>query len=212
MSLIALALALALQATPAEMPLADTYAGNVTGQFSSAVQHRADARYDEVEARIIRIWPERTDGVWLYQEQAIITVAGVDAATARSRPYFQFVGRIVPLGNGLLRRDNFRVSVGARWVGMATGDARLASLSPSDLAPASCHNLIELVSPGHWTGRTESCANGYRGATYMRSISLATPDRYVNWDRGFAADGSHIWGPRWGGYVFDRVPGDQIMR
>lgn len=195
----------ALQAAPVEVSLAETYAANVVGSFSSVAQHRADARYDEVEARIIRIWPERTDGVWLYQEQAIITVPGVEPATARARPYFQFVGRIVPLGNGLLRRDNYRVSAGAQWAGMSAGDPRLAALSPTDLAPASCHNLIELVSPGHWIGRTESCANAYRGATYMRSISLATPDRYVNWDRGFAADGSHIWGPRWGGYVFDRM-------
>jgi hypothetical protein len=205
LTLTALALQAATPTAPAPMPLPEVYAANVTGSFSSAAQHRSDVRYDEVEARIIRIWPERTDGVWLYQEQAIITVPGVDAATARLRPYFQFVGRIVPLGSGLLRRDNFRVADGARWVGMTGDDPRLAALSPADLAPASCHNLIELVSPGHWTGRTESCANGYRGATYMRSISLATPDRYVNWDRGFTATGERVWGPEWGGYVFDRV-------
>jgi hypothetical protein len=201
---------LALQAAaPApiapEVPLAEAYAAQVVGSYSSAAQHRADARYDEVEARVIRIWPERTDGVWLYQEQAIITVPGTDAATARTRPYFQFVGRVQMIGNGLLRRDNYRVSDRARWVGMTTGDARLASLSPADLEAASCHNRIELISPGYWTGRTETCTNSYRGAVTMESRSLSTPTGFVNWDRGFSTTGEHVWGPRWGGYVFDRV-------
>jgi hypothetical protein len=185
--------------------LPELYADQVVGSYSSVAQHRRDARYDEVEARVIRIWRDRTDGVWLYQEQAIINQPGVDAATARSRPYFQFVARVAPLGNGLLRRDNFRVSDRARWVGMTAGDARLATLSPADLEPASCHNRIELISQGYWSSRTESCANSYRGAMYMESRSISTPTGFINWDRGFSASGEHVWGPRWGGYVFDRV-------
>ena len=200
-----LALALALQAAPAEPPLPETYAAQVVGEYSSIAQHRADPRYDEVVARVIRIWPDRTDGVWLYQEQAIVNQPGMTAEQARGRPYFQFVARVTPHSNGILRRDNFRVSDRARWAGMTAGDARLSALSPADLEPASCHNRIELVSPGYWTGRTESCTNNFRGAAYMESRSISTPTGFINWDRGFAADGSHVWGPRWGGYVFDRV-------
>ncbi len=37
----------------------EAYAATVSGTFSSAAQHRADPAYDEVEARIVRIWPER---------------------------------------------------------------------------------------------------------------------------------------------------------
>lgn len=205
-----LALALAAQA-PTATPvasatdLAETYAANVVGTYSSAAQHRADPAYDEVEARIVRIWPDRTDGVWLYQEQAIITQDGLTPEQARTRPYFQFVARVTPIGNGLIRRDNFRVIARERWTGISEGDARLATLGPADLAPASCHNRIELVSPGYWIGRTESCNNSYRGAASMESRSVSTPTGFVNWDRGFALDGSHVWGPRGGGYVFDRV-------
>lgn len=201
-----LAFALAAQAAvPAAPDLAETYAANVTGTYSSAAQHRADPGYDEVEARIIRIWPDRTDGVWLYQEQAIITQDGLTPEEARARPYFQFVARVTPIGNGLLRRDNFRVLARERWVGVTGSDVRLAALSPADLAPASCHNRIELISPGYWIGRTESCNNAFRGAASMESRSISTPAGFVNWDRGLALDGSHVWGPRSGGYVFDRV-------
>lgn len=198
-----LILALALQAA-ALPPILDDYARTATGEFSSAAQHAADRRYDVVEARIVRIWPERTDGLWLYQEQAIVGVAE-GPPPGRSRPYFQFVARVVPLGDGTLRRDNFRVRDGAKWLGITAGDARLASLSDADLMPASCHNRIERVAAGHWTGRTESCANSYRGAAYMESRSLATADRYVNWDRGFDAAGSRVWGPADGGYIFVRT-------
>ncbi len=189
----------------AGMALAAAYGDQVTGRFSSAAQHAADPRYDVVEARIVRIWPDRTDGIWLYQEQAIINQDGRTPEQARARPYFQFVARIAPLANGVLRRDNFRVLDGGKWVGMTADDARLAALGAADLAEASCHNRIELVSRGHWVSQTESCANAYRGAAYMTSRSLTTPDRFVNWDRGFTADGQHVWGPRAGGYIFDRV-------
>jgi hypothetical protein len=204
MSLIAALFALQAAAT-AEPPLAEAYAAQVVGLYSSAAQHRADARYDEVEARIVRIWPDRADGVWLYQEQAIVNQDGLTRDAARAKPYFQFVARIVPLGNGLLRRDNFRVSDRAKWAGIVAGDTRLATLGPADLEGASCHNRLELVSPGYWTGKTESCTNSYRGATMMESRSISTPTGFVNWDRGLTATGEHVWGPRWGGYVFDRV-------
>jgi hypothetical protein len=205
MSITAAIMLMALQTAPAAPTLAQDYAATAPGTFSSAAQHAADPRYDHVEARIVRIWPERTDGVWLYQEQAIINVPGVAPADARRKPYFQFVARVTPLGDGLLRRDNFRVRDGAAWLAMTSGDARLSTLTPADLAPASCHNRMERVSPGYWTGRTESCTNAYKGATYMVSLSITTRDHYVNWDRGFDAAGTRIWGPADGGYVFDRV-------
>lgn len=190
----------------AAAPLAESYAADVTGSFTSAAQHAADPRYDIAEVHIVRIWPERTDAVWLYQEQAIVNQPGLTPAQARAKPYFQFVARIVPLADGTLRRDNFRVRDGAAWAGIrSTDDARLARLGEGDLHPASCHNLVEKVGAGHWTGRTESCANGYKGASYMRSLSVATPDRYVNWDRGFDAEGKRLWGPAEGGYIFLRA-------
>jgi hypothetical protein len=198
-----LMLAMLLQAGALPPLLAD-YAATAEGRFSSVAQHRADPRYDEVEARVVRVWPERTDGLWLYQEQAIVA-AKDGPAPGRAKPYFQFVARVVVLEDGVLRRDNFRVKDGAKWLGVTTGDARLRALTEAELAPASCHNRIELVSAGHWIGRTESCANGYKGAAFMRNLSTATRDAYVNWDRGFDAAGRRVWGPEAGGYVFRRV-------
>lgn len=194
-----------LAAAAAEPSLAEDYAATAQGTFSSEAQHRADPRYDWAEARVVRIWPERTDGVWLYQEQAIVNTPGLSPEAARQRPYFQFVARVTQLASGVLRRDNFRAKDGAAWLGMTAGDARLARLTPADLAPPSCHNRLEKVSTGVFTGRTESCANSYKGAAWMQSLSVTMADVYVNWDRGFDRDGNRLWGPEAGGYVFRRT-------
>jgi hypothetical protein len=195
---------LAATALAAANAALDDYSTIAVGRFSSEAQHASDPAYDWAEARVIRIWPERTDGVWLYQEQAIVNAAGLTPDQARARPYFQFVARVTQQLPGVLRRDNFRVLDGAKWLGLRGGDPRLARLSPADLAPASCHNRMERVAQGVYTGRTESCANAYKGAAWMQSLSVATRDMYVNWDRGFDAQGKRVWGPEAGGYVFLR--------
>ena len=199
------AAAVASGATVPDLPLTEDYAASAIGHFSSEAQHAADPRYDWAEARIVRIWPARTDAVWLYHEQAIVNAPGLLPAEARRRPYFQFVARVTQIGPGLLRRDNFRVLDKARWLGMASADPRLAELTPADLAAPSCHNRMEQVALGVWTGRTESCTNAYKGAAWMQSLSVTTRDSYINWDRGFDAANARVWGPAAGGYKFLRV-------
>ncbi|HEV2567437.1 chromophore lyase CpcT/CpeT [Sphingomonas sp.] len=191
---------LTLLAAAALDPPLEEYAALATGHFSSAAQHRSDPRYDEVETRVVRIWPERTDGLWLYQEQAIVNQPGKTRAQALASPYFQFVARIVPLKSGSFRRDNHRVREGARFAGGKTG-----TLTQADLMEAGCHNRIDRIAAAWFTGTTESCANRYKGAASMLSLSVLTNGTYVNWDRGFDLVGARVWGPEEGGYIFDRV-------
>lgn len=200
-----MSLLILLVAAAAEPSLAEDYASIAQGTFSTEAQHVADPRYDWAEARVVRIWPERTDGIWLYQEQAIVNTPGMTPEAARAKPYFQFVARVTQLGTGVLRRDNFRVRDGAAWLALVPGDPRLSKLSTADLAPPSCHNRLEKVAIGVFTGRTESCANAFKGAAWMQSLSVTTADVYVNWDRGFDLAGNRVWGPEAGGYLFRRV-------
>jgi hypothetical protein len=176
-------------------PALEEYARLTSGSYTSAAQAAADPRYDIVEAEIVRLWPERSDGVWVYQEQAIINRPGLTTAQAKAAPYFQRVGHI-HRKDGRLIRDNYSLKDPKRFVGNP------AAITPADLAEAGCHNLLDRVAPGYWIARTEGCRNGYKGAVEMRSVSVHTADAYANWDRGFAADGSRVWGPVDGGYVF----------
>lgn len=202
--LLTLAGALLLAAGPAPAPLdplLTDYARHATGRFSSAAQHARDPAYDIVEARIVRIWPERTDGLWLYQEQTILT--GPQAAPGR--PNFQRVAHVRVLPDGTVRRDNYALKDPARFIGLGRPDGAVPAPTPDDLGPAGCHNILGFVSPGFWTGRVEACASSWRGAVSMASLSILTPRQFVNWDRGLDEAGGHVWGPRDGGYVFDRL-------
>jgi hypothetical protein len=187
---------------PTDETLLD-YEATAAGSFSSAGQSAQDARYDVVEAVVVRIWNERKDGLWLYQEQAIVGGKGVPTPASKDKPYFQRVSHIYRLPGGELRRDNYVLKEPARFVGLGRHPAVAAPMQ-QDLGPAGCHNLIQRVARGHFISRTEGCRNGYKGAATMSSIAISTPDRYINWDRGFDASGKRIWGPEAGGYVFDR--------
>lgn len=193
---VALLAAAAAAATPD--PLLADYARIAPGAYTSEAQHRADPRYDIVEAQVTRIWPERTDGIWLYQEQAIINRPGITPEAARAAPYFQRVARIARGPDGRIIRDNHVLTDPKAVVG------RPEAITPAMLGPAGCHNVLERVATGHWTARTEACANGYKGAVEMRSMSVQTETVYANWDRGFDANGARVWGPADGGYIFVR--------
>ncbi len=203
LTLLAAALLAAAPVVPAD-PLLGADAQSSVGWFSTAAQHDADSRYDIAEARISRLWPEAADGVWLYQEQAIINRAGLGEAQARAAPYFQRVGHITRRPDGRLWRDNYPLQNPARFAGL--GQPGYAGPQPTraDLGEAGCGNLITPIAAGHFTATTQDCANRYKGAATMVSLAIITPDTYANWDRGFDAAGVRVWGPADGGYLFRR--------
>lgn len=177
-------------------PALEEYARLAPSSYTTAAQAKRDSRYNVVEAEVVRIWPERTDGLWFYQEQAILNRAGLSTAQAKAQPYLQRIARVHRETDGRLRRDNHVIRNAAAFVG------RPSALKFEDLGPAGCHNRLERVAEGYWMARTENCANSYKGAIELRSISVQTADTYANWDRGFAADGKPVWGPTDGGYIF----------
>ena len=49
----------------------DTLAGWMSGYFSSQQQAFKDSAYRDVRLHMVPIWKDRTDGYWLYVEQAV---------------------------------------------------------------------------------------------------------------------------------------------
>ena len=88
------------------------------GSFSTIEQARRDARYGVAESEIVRIWPERTDGVWLYQEQALL---GDSAATRddamKDKPYFLRVIHSVETAPGVVTRTVHRLEDPSKALG-----------------------------------------------------------------------------------------------
>lgn len=186
---------------PVSMAIAEAFATQMSGSWTSATQS-AHPAYDWVESEVVRIWPDRTDGVWLYQENAIL---GTDATApqepgAKERPYFQVVIQVQPLDAHTVYTTTWRV---ADRTSARGGWRSAASFQRSWLGEPSCPGMMREVAAGYWEGGAE-CPNSWRGATRVLSRSVRTPETYVNWDRGLDGAGNHVWGPRDGGYVFTR--------
>ncbi|MBY0422223.1 MAG: chromophore lyase CpcT/CpeT [Parvularculaceae bacterium] len=207
---IGAALATSLGAANAADAPKQGYLGELTaitvGTFSTLEHAQRDARYGVAEAEIVRVWPDRQDGVWLYQEQALIgeSAATVDAAM-KAKPYFLRVIHSVETAPGVVTRTVHRLNDPSKALGAWKSKTPLAGLSPADLADSECTITVERVAEKFWRSTSAKCPNAYKGASYAISMGVAVDGQYANWDRGFAADQTHVWGPATGGYIFKRV-------
>jgi len=175
------------------------------GSWSSRAQS-ADPAYDWVESETVRVLTDRADGVWLYQENAVLA-ASPDAspvAGAKDQPYFQVVIQLQALGDGEVHTTTYRLDTAQARVG-AKGLWRDPSrvFDPDWIGTVACMGHMSRVSEGFWQGAV-ICPNGYKGGVKVDSRSIRTPDAYVNWDRGFDLSGRQVWGPASGGYIFNR--------
>lgn len=189
----------------AEPDAASDYAALVEGSWSSEAQS-ADPGFDWVESETVRVLSDRTDGVWLYQENAILAdQQGRDAEPwAKDRPYFQVVIQLRALGRDAVHTTTYRLETAEARSG-AKGVWRDPSraFDPAWIGGVACMGEVWRIATDYWQGAAE-CPNTYKGGAKVDSRSIRTPDAYVNWDRGFDVSGQQLWGPVSGGYIFKR--------
>jgi hypothetical protein len=180
----------------------DLLAEWLTGSFSNAAQSAEDPEFFDVTLEIVRIWPLRTDGHWLYVEQAV--------REYRDRPYRQRVYRARELAPGLLQIAIFNLPDPTAAVGAWQLEAPLADLAPDNLTERDGCDILLRRRDESFVGSTlaQLCPSTLRGASLATSEVLVTPEGMVSWDRGFNAEGEQVWGSARGGYVFDRIIDD----
>ncbi|MGD9546396.1 MAG: chromophore lyase CpcT/CpeT [Candidatus Krumholzibacteriia bacterium] len=170
----------------------------MTGSFSSGAQAETDPdNYYDIRLEMAPIWPGRTDGAWLYVEQA--------AASSLDRPYRQRVYRVHEVEPGLFASEVYELPDPAAAVGAWRDPARLAGLSPQDLVSREgCAVYLRRQSDGSFTGgtRDRECGSSLRGAAYATSEITLQGNRLESWDRGWDAAGVQVWGAEKGPYVF----------
>lgn len=181
------------------------YARLALGSWSSRDQS-ADPAYDWVESETVRVLTDRIDGIWLYQENAVLAASpdAPPAAGAKDQPYFQVVIQLQALGDGEVHTTTYRLDTAAARAG-AKGLWRDPSrdFAPEWIGTVACMGHMRRVAEGFWQGAV-ACPNGYKGGVKVDSRSIRSPDAYVNWDRGFDLSGRQVWGPATGGYIFNR--------
>jgi hypothetical protein len=175
------------------------------GSFSSRAQAEADPSYFDIRLRMERIWTDRTDGPWLYVEQA--------RADLLDRPYRQRVYRLSRREDGRLLSAIYTlpepVSRFAGALDRDDGAAIFASLSPDQLTLLDGCTVVLTwdATARRFIGGTEGqgCASTREGARYTTSQIELAEGVLVSWDRGFDETGRQVWGATAGGYRFDRV-------
>ncbi len=176
---------------------------SMTGTFSSADQSKADpTNYFDVRLVMTPVWSDRTDGMWLYVEQAI--------ATSAAKPYRQRVYHVTAESDGTfhsavftLPGDPLRFSDGS---GKPT--AAFAEVTPETLKSRDgCTVVLRAQPDGSFAGGTvgKDCPSDRQGAKYASSEIVISENQIVSWDRGFDEAGKQVWGAEKGGYVFKRV-------
>jgi len=177
----------------------NTLAGWMTGSFSSEQQAAADTNFLDIRLQMVRIWTERSDGCWLYVEQA--------AAGSLDRPYRQRVYHVHPRDDDTFVSEVYTIADPLRFAGAWQDAAPLATLTPDSLEiRQGCEVILTRQPDGSFAGSTvaDKCGSSLRGAAYATSEVQVFADRLVSWDRGYDAAGKQVWGATAGGYIFLR--------
>ncbi|MFM9957285.1 MAG: chromophore lyase CpcT/CpeT [Phycisphaerales bacterium] len=180
----------------------DTLASWMAGTYTSEAQASTDPdNYFNVRLIMTPIWTERSDGRWLYVEQAM--------STALEKPYRQRIYQVTPKGAGFESVVYTLPGDALEYAGAWQDPSRFDALAPQMLAEREgCE--IELAwdaASQMFKGSTvaNNCPSDLRGATYATSEVTITQTQLNSWDRGFDASGNQVWGARMGGYQFVKV-------
>ncbi len=171
----------------------------MTGTFDSAEQAAADETYFTIRLVMLPIWTDRTDGRWLYVEQA--------ADGSLDQPYRQRVYRLHGAGRGVVWSEVYILpgdprSFAGWW---DRDDAHFDTLAPDDLTRrVGCSIRLTPDGPDLYVGETigDDCESTLRGADYATSEVLITEHELLSWDRGWTRQGEQAWGAVNGPYIF----------
>ncbi|MEM7168439.1 MAG: chromophore lyase CpcT/CpeT [Planctomycetota bacterium] len=178
---------------------AETVALILIGDFDSSEQAAVDPSYYSITLRHIPIWRSRSDGPWLYVEQAV--------ATQPDKPYRQRIYHLVNTADGHVRSDVY--SLPGDPLRFAEAQAHeFHTLTPDQLERRSgCSIYLTQSGSNRFEGSTQAqdCLSTLRGAAYATSEVDLTPTLLTTWDRGYDAAGEQVWGAKDGPYQFRRI-------
>lgn len=215
----ALWIAIALLATPFAAPIGcqapgpkvassnptEAVAGLLVGSFTSAAQAKADKDFREIHLHMTRIWTSRTDGPWIYVEQAV--------ASEPLKPYRQRIYQVALSDNpdavpGTVESRVFELPGDPlAFAGAWSEPARFDAVSVEQLVPRDgCTVYLVPNTDGSWSGGTDGngCSSALRGASYATSEVTVNEKELRSWDRGYDRSGKQVWGAEKGAYVFER--------
>lgn len=173
----------------------------LAGSFSSERQSKEDPSYFDIRLHMTPIWQARSDGQWLYVEQA--------RSDSLDQPYRQRVYCLLDRGGEFESRVyELPGDEPLKFAGAWRDPAKLAGVTPEQLKlKDGCSIFLKRLPDGSFQGSTRGtgCVSTRQGAAYTTSEVTLSADRLASWDRGWDKDGKQVWGAVKAGYQFDRI-------
>jgi hypothetical protein len=172
----------------------------MSGYFSSQQQALQDSSYRDVRLHMVPIWKKRTDGYWLYVEQAVAEYA--------DKPYRQRVYHVYQDQHQNYYSEVYTLKNPSAYAGAWKQENPLAGLILDSLdLRQGCTTVLQRISGDEFAGGTrgKDCRSSIAGASYATSEVYVHPDKIVSWDRGFDDGGNQVWGAEKGGYIFNKI-------
>jgi hypothetical protein len=169
----------------------------MVGHFSSEEQARRDSGFFDIRLAIYPIWQHRTDGYWLYVEQA-------DARTPL-QPYRQRIYQLTITTRGI---ESIIYTIDDPLEFAGKPDKLEQEVEREDLVQRTgCEVVLKRQDSNTFVGNTigKNCASDLRGASYATSKAIITRDKMITLDQGFNAMGTQVWGSTRGGYEFLKI-------
>ena len=197
--LSAILLSTQLPDTPKEAnPLLNELSLWMEGSFSSLAQARADSNYLNVNLEVRQIWKEDSLAVWLYVEQA--------AAFAPDKPFLQRIYRLNQTGKKLITNQVFKIPKARAFIGAYLNPWKFDRLSQDSLIPLGGCSMDLTYKKGKFVGNISEnqCENSWGGASYVTSELTVSESKLISLNQGWNGDGEQVWGPKEGGYIFEK--------
>jgi len=171
----------------------------MTGSFSSQEQSELDSNYYDIRLEMVTIWTERSDGYWLYVEQAV--------ADYVNKPYRQRVYHVTQPDDSSFISEVYTMTEPLRFAGKWSEPDFFVSMTPDSLELRDGCGIHLRKVGGKFVGSTidKDCPSSLRGAAFATSEVKITGVHLYSWDRGYDNDGNQVWGAEVGGYMFKRI-------
>jgi hypothetical protein len=169
----------------------------MAGKYNSQAQSIADTNYFNISLVMTPIWKDRTDGKWLYVEQAM--------ASKLDKPYRQRVYHLQHPSSNVYTSDIYTIKDAMSFAGAQNDDTKMQKLSFDKIElKEGCTVTLTANGNNEYIGGTtlDHCLSDLRGAKYATTKITMKRGELVSWDQGFDASGKQVWGAEKAGYIF----------
>ena len=169
----------------------------MVGKYNSQAQSIADTSYFNISLVMTPIWKDRTDGKWLYVEQAM--------ASKLDKPYRQRVYHLQHPSSTIYTSDIYTIKNAMSFAGAQNDNTKMTKLIFDKIElKDGCTVTLTANGNNEYTGGTtlDHCPSDLRGAKYATTKITMKNGELISWDQGFDATGKQVWGAEKGGYIF----------